>query len=127
MHDPWNPTPDEVREWAYDPEAEEPCEDWDLALSWARHESALLECVNDDSCPKRDRLLSVLYLIVGNAVRSEFRSLPRPVVEGFIARAGNYRHPDIELWQRRSRGLLKHPELFDYPNWCSGGLATRSD
>ena len=68
VHDPWNPMPDEVREWAYDAEALAPCEDWDLALSWAQHERAYLELASDEACPKRRYFLAVLYLMVGDAV-----------------------------------------------------------
>ena len=66
--DPWNPSPGEIRAWAYDAESLEPCQDFKLALSWSWHEKALLECASDDRCPKRRYFLDVLYLIVGNAV-----------------------------------------------------------
>jgi len=101
MQNPWNPMPDEVRAWAYDPTALDPCEDWDLALCWAQHERAYLELASDDSCPKRRYFLGVLYLMVGDAVRCGFRSRPRPIIEGLIDRGSEYRHPDIKLWQAR--------------------------
>jgi hypothetical protein len=126
MHDPWNPMPDEVREWAYDPAALEPCEDWDLALCWAQHEPLYLELASDASCPTRRYFLGVLYLMVGDAVRAGFRSRPRPLIEGLIARGDEYPHPDIKQWQERSRQLLKQPELFDYDRWCAGGFANES-
>src|SRR5262245_12046388 len=87
MYDPWNPSPDDVRTWAYEPGAAEPCQDWDLALYWKGHEKALLETASDDSCPNRRRMLEVLYFIVGQDFRDSFRSRPRPILEGFIRRA----------------------------------------
>ncbi len=123
MRDPWNPSPDEIREWAYTPGAVEPCQDWDLALAWTRHEYALLELASDDTCPARRYILSVLYLIVGDAVRTGFRNTPRPIIEAFIRRATEYRHSDVSRWQARSEELLRRPELFDYDRWCGGGLA----
>ena len=123
MHDPWNPMPDEVREWAYDPEALEPCQDWDLALSWAQHERAYLELAADPACPKRRYFLALLYLMVGDAVRTGFRNRPRPLIEGLIEKGDSYKHPDIRRWQERSRRLLKDPESFAYEDWCAGGLA----
>jgi hypothetical protein len=123
MHDPWSPSPDEIRTWAYTPNAEEPCQDWDLALLWSCHEKALLECASDDACPNRLRMLATMYLVVGDAVRSKFRSRPLPIVEGFIERGDEYRHPSIQLWQRRSRALLRDPSTFEYDAWCAGGLA----
>jgi len=61
--------------------------------------------------------------MVGDAVRTGFRSRPRPIIEGIIARGDEYRHPDIRQWQARSRELLKHPDLFTYEKWCAWGFA----
>jgi hypothetical protein len=127
MHDPWNPMPDEVREWAYAPEALEPCQDWDLALFWVQHERTYLELASDEVCLKRRYFLGVLYFMVGDAVRSRFRNRPRPIIEGLIDRGNEYRHGDIKRWQQRSRELLKHPEHFDYGAWCAGGLAREGE
>ena len=127
MRDPWNPTPDEVRAWAYTPDALEPCEDWHLALVWSRPEKALLEIASDESCPARHYVLSVLYLIVGDAVRSDFRTTARPIVEGFIARGDGYNHADIRRCQVRSRELLANPDSFDYDLWCGGGYSRATE
>ncbi len=127
MDDPWNPTPNEIREWAYTEGALEPCQDWDLALSWCGHERAFLEIAADDDCPGRLYILNVLYLMVGDAVRTGYRGTPRPVVEGFVERGTQYAHPDIQLWQERSRNLMANPDSFDYDLWCAGGMAARRD
>lgn len=121
--DPWNPTPDEIRAWAYTPGAGEPCKDWDLALSWSLHEKALLQIASDDSCPNRRYLLAVLYLVVGDAVRGGFCSRPRAVIEGLLAHAQEYDHADIRTWRARSFELLADPSRFDYDLWCAGVLA----
>lgn len=123
MTDPWQPTPDEIRAWAYDAHAAEPCQDWDLALAWSGHERALLECASDDTCPRQAYMLAVLYLIVGDAVRTGFQSRPRAVIEGFLDFASAFCHPSIQLWQQRSRALLRDPSTFTYEAWCAGGLA----
>jgi hypothetical protein len=120
---PWNPSPDEIRIWAHTPGAVEPCQDWDLALCCSLHEKALLQTASDESCPKRRYMLAVLYLVVGDAVRSGFRSRPRPIIEGFLSHAKEYDHPDIRAWRRRSQELLANPMDFDYDLWCGGGLA----
>ena len=123
MNNPWDPSPDEIRAWAYTANAGEPCEDWPLALIWSGHEKALLDCASDDACPNRVFMLGVLYLAVGDAVRSNFGSRPKPVIEGFVDRGDAYPHPDIKLWQSRSRALLRDPSGFDCDAWCAGGLA----
>jgi hypothetical protein len=123
--DPWNPQPEEVRAWAYEPDAEEPTQDFDLALRWARHERAYFDLASDPACPARLYFLSVLYLIVGDTVRNGFAEDPEPVVRGFIDRGGEYDHADIRTWQERSRELLADPASFDHEAWCAGGFARR--
>ncbi|MDB5295286.1 MAG: hypothetical protein JWO31_1269 [Phycisphaerales bacterium] len=123
MLNPWNPSPDEIRQWAYADGVVEPCQDGDLALSWSGHERALLECASDERCPNRSYFVGVLYLIIGDAVRTGFSSKPRPVVEGFVSRGDEYGHADIRRWQQRSRSLLRCPSKFEYEQWCSGVLS----
>src|SRR5262245_15036487 len=90
MTNPWQPSPDEIREWAYTVGAMEPCQDWDLALLWSCHEKALLDCASDDACPNRIYMLGILYLVVGDAVRNDFRTRPQPIIEGFLDRGDEY-------------------------------------
>lgn len=123
MIDPWNPSPHEIRSWAYDPDAVDPCQDWDLALSWLQDESVYLSLAADDRCPKRRFFLSLLYLMVGDAVRTGFRVKPKPIVMGFIQHGNSYPHPDIIAWQQRSRELIANPKAFEYDAWCGGQLA----
>ena len=123
MINPWQPSPDEIRRWAYTVDAAEPCQDWDLALLWSCHEKALLECASDGACPNQIYMLGVLYLVIGDAVRTNFRTRSRPIIEGFLSRGDDYKHPVIRTWQERSRALLRDPSSFNYDEWCAGGLA----
>lgn len=122
MQNPFNPSVGEIREWAYDAEPDEPVVDFHLFLAWARHESTYFELACDRNCPKRLYFLAILYYIVGQAVRTNFSSEPKPIIEGFIARGGEYDDPGVRRWQERSRRLLKDPSSFDYGLWCGGGL-----
>ena len=123
MFNPWHPSTDEIREWAYDPEALEPEQDWDLILAAERHEKLYLDLASDEVCPNRQYFLDILYLIVGDAVRTDYRVLAQYHVDGFLQRAEAYSHPDIRLWCERARYLMAHPATFDYESWCAGGLA----
>ena len=123
--DPWNPQPDEIRAWAYDPKAEEPEQDFDLALLWARHERAYLELASDDTCPARSYFLGILYLIVGDAARGGFAGGSEAIVRGFVERGSTYDHPDVRVWQQKSRALLADPSSFAYDDWCAGGFASQ--
>jgi hypothetical protein len=122
IDDPWHPSSSEVRAWAYDASARDPCEDWDLSLAWARHERDYLELASDPNCPKRQFFLQVLYLIAGDAVRNEYKATPEAVLRGFLAAAESYPNPDVQLWRARTLGLMQNPETFNYDDWCAGGL-----
>jgi hypothetical protein len=119
----YHPSSTEVRAWAYDASAREPVQDWDLHLSWIRHEQDYLELVSDPACPKRDYFLHVLYLIVGDAVRNRYKTVPEPILRGFLAAAEKYPDPRVQLWRARSLDLMRNPETFNYDDWCAGGLA----
>lgn len=122
--DPWNPTPAQIRSWAFDPDKDWPTPDWDLALSWLQDENLFLTLATDIGCPNRLFFLSLLYFIVGNAVRTNFRDRERYAIEGFINRGDKYPNPDIELWQQRSRALLAGKLTFNYDDWCGGRLVS---
>lgn len=121
--EPCNPTSSEVREWAYTPGATEPCEDWDLSLSWIGHEREYLEFASDKNCPSRVFFLHVLYLMIGDAVRVNYRNVPEAVVRGFVELAKNIEDDQVRVWHERSLHLMKHPNEFNYDAWCGGGLA----
>ncbi|MCL2309994.1 MAG: hypothetical protein FWC42_09075 [Proteobacteria bacterium] len=122
----WNPSSTEVRAWAYTAGAEAPCQDWDLACLWARHERDYIEFASDKNCPHRLFFLHVLYLIVGDAVRNGFRNIPEAVIRGFVELAATSTEPSVRLWRERSLRLLKRPSEFDYEAWCAGGFANES-
>jgi hypothetical protein len=124
--DPWNPSSAEVRTWAYTAGAAAPCEDWDLSLLWARHERDYLEFAADPHCPNSDYFLHVLYFVVGHAVRNEYRSVPEPVILGFIDLAANAKNHRLQCWRVRALRLLKRPDEFQYEAWCAGGFARDS-
>lgn len=130
MRNPYNPTPEEIRAWAYDADAMEPVQDFDLMVADEPNDALCLELAADPACPKRRWFLSVLYLVVGDAVRSGFKVRSREAVEALLERGGSLHHPDVEAWRRHSRALLDDPRSFDYDAWCAGGLAraeTRED
>lgn len=72
--DVFNPTPGEIRAWAYS-RACEPMQDWDLIVAGMDNLELLLELVGDQACPGRKYLLDSLYCLVGHADRSEPRLL----------------------------------------------------
>lgn len=58
--DKFNPTVEEVKEWAYDDDLYFIEQDEDLVLHSAKYIAALLELASDPNCPKHDYCLSIL-------------------------------------------------------------------
>jgi hypothetical protein len=119
-----HPTVEELRAWAFDASSLEPMQDWDLVLSWVPYEDVYAEFASTKACPKADYFLALLYLIVGDAVRAEYRNRSKEDIEALLWKL-EQRFPAyvIRQWIQRSRELLAQPERFRYEDWCAGGLA----
>jgi hypothetical protein len=124
MKDIANPVDDEVREWAYS-DAFEPMQDFDLILA-AELRPSYLEFVADQNCPKRTYFLKVLYLIIGDAVRTNYHTNTQDEISSYLGKAERAQATELNSWLDRSRDLMRHPEKFDYDQWCAGGLVDDS-
>jgi hypothetical protein len=120
MLNPVDPTDDELREWAHS-EASEPMQDFDLMVAEIDRVPLLLELA---SSQKRSFFLRCLYLVVGDAVRTNFNTAARADVESVLDRAATSAgdDPAIRQWIADSRSLLSDRREFDYDAWCDGGL-----
>ncbi|WP_051466456.1 hypothetical protein [Actinomadura oligospora] len=123
--DPYNPTAEEVVRWAYDPDAYAPTQDFDLMLLGEDVSGELPGLVADPECPKRGFFLGALYVISGDAVRSEYNLRTREHLMSLLRRADELDEPVTGTWARRTRALMAKPETFQYDLWCDGGLARR--
>lgn len=121
MKDPWNPTEEEIRDWAFDVNKLCPVQDWDLAVADLKYKKALLSLASDPACPKREFFLAVLYLIVGDAVRSRWQAHRQSEINKLLAEACRYSDVSVLRWVERSQHLIGNPGEFDYNLWCSGG------
>ncbi len=72
MIDPWNPTKSELKEWAYSSDPYCPAQDFDLAVADICLSDIILESASDTQCPEQSFFLHCAYLIVGDAVRTNF-------------------------------------------------------
>ena len=70
MQNPLDPTDAEIRSWAYDVEAVEPVQDWDLIIWGLADPNLLAELASDSGCPTQSYFLSCLYGRVGDEVRT---------------------------------------------------------
>ena len=80
---PFDPTDDELRQWARS-DGPWPVQDFDLIVAEAERLSLLLELA---SSPQREFFLRCLYLVVGDAVRSNFNTTTRSDLEAALDRA----------------------------------------
>ncbi len=126
MNDPWNATQEEIKEWAYDADAEVPDQSWHLLVGRLEYSDLLLELVSDENCPQRIYLLSCLYHMVGNYISAEIK--PSEMLEDLLDVLDKARKIDsaiIKTWVERSYHIIKNPKEFVYFDWCLGGYAFR--
>jgi hypothetical protein len=125
-----NPTPEELRHWASDPEASYPDEisqDWDLIVAhWSRID-LIVELASDARCPNRGFFLVVLYLMAGDCVRNESGNQNIPQLRALITRLERPPSESLRLFRQRALELLDDPSKFDYQLCCDGGYAHQSD
>ena len=124
MRAPYNPSAEQLSEWAYDASAQEPVQDWDLILSHCPYESLYMTLASSSDCPKQEYFLSLLYLIIGDAVRTQYRTRSREDVERLLTEAEQkFSAYWVHLWTRRARALIAGQQEFRYDDWCGGVLA----
>jgi hypothetical protein len=117
------PTAEELRRWAY-AEGDSPYQDFDIVIA---HDEELadtfVDLAADETCPARDFMLNVLYILAGDAVRTEYTAYPRARLEYLVACAQCIGDASLATWAARSRALMAAPHTFDYDLWCGGGFA----
>jgi hypothetical protein len=122
---PVDPTPAELRAWAYDPDSVPLTtmpQDWDLLVSGDHLVTTLFELAMDRSCPARRFALHCLYIYAADGIRTKFRAHPKRRLRKLVQQAEALGDDQMRTWAHNSRVLLAKPELFDYRDWCEGGL-----
>jgi hypothetical protein len=122
---PVDPTPAELRAWAYHP-ASVPLEsmppEWDLLVSGDHLIGTLFDLAMDRNCPARRFALHCLYIYAADGIRTQFRAHPKRRLRKLVEQAEEYGDELMEVWAHNSRVLLARQDLFDYYDWCEGGL-----
>ncbi len=122
---PVDPTPAELHAWAYHPEAV-PLHmmppDWDLLVAGDPLVQTLFELAIDPTCPARRFALHCLYIYAADAIRTDFRAHPKRKLRKMVDQAEHDGDPLMANWSYNVRSLMNQPELFDYHDWCEGGL-----
>jgi hypothetical protein len=121
-----NPTDAEIVRWAgiegahYPPEMSQ---DWDLCVTEPGRRDLLLRLASDASCPNRKFFLSCLYLLIGDAVRSNGHTWHLDEASAWLRVDRPSLPEDIALFLDRALQLVGGTEPFDYEKWCDGGYA----
>lgn len=122
---PVDPTPAELRAWAFNPDSvplETMPQYWDLLVSGDRLIGTLFDLAMERTCPARRFALHCLYIYAADAINTQFRSHPKRRLRKLVEQAEEYGDEVMETWAHNSRVLLARPNLFDYHDWCEGGL-----
>jgi hypothetical protein len=122
---PVDPTPAELRAWAYHPDAvplHTMPADWDLLVSGDRLIGTLFEVAMDRACPARRFAVHCLYIYAADGIRTNFRAHPKRKLRKFVEQAESEGDEMLAVWAHNVRMLLARPELFEYHDWCEGGL-----
>ncbi|MBV1852125.1 hypothetical protein [Catellatospora tritici] len=126
---PVDPTTSELRTWAYAPDSVPLSSlppDWDLLVSGDRLVGTLFDVAMDTSCPARRFALHCLYIYAADAIRTGFKAHPRRKLRKLVEEAEEEGDELMAIWSHNTRVLLARPHLFDYHDWCEGGLVRHS-
>jgi hypothetical protein len=91
----FNPTPEQVREWAYRPDLRLASEDEHLALAHAVYLPVLLAYAADPECPKRRQLLAIADGLVASARSGPF---DRELIDRARAQASSAGSEELSRW-----------------------------
>jgi hypothetical protein len=122
---PVDPTPAELKAWAFQPDSiplSEMPADWDLLVSGDHLIPTLFDLAMDRTCPARRFALHCLYIYAADGIRTGFRAHPKRRLRKLVEQAEEYGDEMMETWAHNARVLLARPDLFDYHDWCEGGL-----
>ena len=83
----------------------------------------LFELALDVGCPARRFALHCLYIYAADGIRTNFRAHPKRRLKKLVEQAeARGRRGARHLGAQRAHAAGPAQELFDYHDWCEGGL-----
>jgi hypothetical protein len=120
-----DPTAAELRAWAYQPDSislESMPPYWDLLVAGDRLVSTVFDLAMDPRCPARRFALHCLYIYAADGIRTEFSAHPKRRLRKLVEKAEAGGDELMATWAHNVRVLLARPSLFEFREWCEGGL-----
>jgi len=115
----WNPTPEEIRVWAYSKE-KIPEQDWELAINNFENIPMICSFIDDENCNHISFFLSSLYVFTGDIVRSEEIEETDRLSVLLDKVQLSAKSEILKEWINRSKYLIQHPNTYDYAYWGLG-------
>lgn len=103
--DTFDPTPEQIRLWAYSPNTDFAAQDEDLAVSQALHVPLLIELASDPGCPKRAYILAIVDCMLVNARRTGYNRKLLREARNLVAQSSL---PDLRSWAHDLDELLEY-------------------
>lgn len=114
--DPWNPTQDEIKAWAYS-DMYAPDQDFELAVNTIGNIPMICGFINDPTCNKHKFFLSSLYVCTGDIVRVPQEN-QKAEFERLLEQLSNGDHSLlVQEWITRSLHLVQNPDTYSYEYW----------
>ncbi len=119
--DTWNPTPEEIKRWAYSKDRI-PEQDWELALYSGDNISMICSFVEDPECTTKHRhfFLRCLYVYTGDIVRVQHSESMASLLDLLNQLEQTARSQELQAWITRSKELIESPENYTYAYWGLG-------
>jgi hypothetical protein len=120
-----DPTAAELRAWAYQPDSVSLSSMppyWDLLVAGDRLVLTVFELAMDRNCPARRFALHCLYIYAADGIRTDFSAHPKRRLRKLVERAEAGGDELMQTWAYNVRVLLARPEMFEFHEWCEGGL-----
>lgn len=120
-----DPTAAELRAWAYQPDSvalETMPPYWDLLVAGDRLVNTVFDLAMDTNCPARRFALHCLYIYAADGIRTGFSAHPKRRLQKLVRKAESDGDEMVTNWAYNVRVLLARPQLFEFRDWCEGGL-----
>ena len=117
---PIDPSPDDLRAWANDPDASPLKGDWELVLTWDMEPGRLRACIElaeTHTNPHFVFFRQVLLEWVCQAVRSPEFAQRRQLYDAWLDQAKGIRDPWLKNWRHTAKLIFKGLEPYDNASW----------